>query len=237
MQILEFLKQAQSQGGHLVPIHTVGLCTSSPKSRFLKRISAVSGGSFIEYDYKQKETPQEASSDEEMEDILWAKAMVEMEQQKRAEAGKRVDIKEIMERVKSQYEPVRICPRLQAYRDKREEHERLYHSQVQAIRNENTQRLLLANELHERLVAETSERNHKNLEEAKDKWRNEVEKIRDNNRFLLESFLKWKHDMDEIGKQNEICVNASKKRFALDLNEIDVKNALIMEKENTLINV
>lgn len=228
--ILEFLRQqAQMQGGHCTPIYTIGLRTSKPKCRFLKRLSSVTGGHFIEYDYKQSRKPQEDQS-EEMQDMLWAQAMVEAEQRRNAEACKWEDIKEIIKRVEKQYEPARIVPRLQAYKQRLEDQESLHHSQVQAIQSENMQKALQARESYEQLIMDITERNHINLQTAKDKWEEEVEKVRCRNKLMIESFLKWRHEMNETANHNEQLVNESKRQFIMDLNKVEVQNASTMEK-------
>ncbi|KAI5082298.1 hypothetical protein GOP47_0002041 [Adiantum capillus-veneris] len=227
--IVEFLKQqAQMQGGQLTPIYTVGLRTSKPKARFLKRLSAVTGGQFLDYDYKQMKKPEEQT--DEMQDMLWAQAMVEAEQRKNAETGRVEDLRDILKRVEIQYEPTRLVPRLEAHQRKCIELKELYHSQVEAIRNENARNALHAREQYEQLIADIGERNRLNYEVARIAWEFEVEEIRTKNRLLIGSFLKWRQEMDETRRYNEDLVSKFRKQFLIDLKEVEMRDASIMEK-------
>ncbi|MCO5600394.1 hypothetical protein L7F22_054506 [Adiantum nelumboides] len=228
MQILEFLKQqAQMQGGQLTPIYTVGMRTTKPKARFLKRLSTVTGGQFLEYDYKQSKKPQEQT--DEMQDMLWAHAMVEAEQRRNAETGRVEDLRDILKRVEIQYEPARLVPRLEAHEQKCIELEELYRKQVEAIRNENAMNALHAREQYKQLIANVGERNCFNYEVARTEWENEVEEVRTRNRLLISSFVKWRQEMDETRRYNQDHVSKFRKQFLIDMKEVEERNSSIME--------
>ncbi|MCO5547829.1 hypothetical protein L7F22_001281 [Adiantum nelumboides] len=226
--ILEFLKQqAQMQGGQLTPIYTVGMRTTKPKARFLKRLSTVTGGQFLEYDYKQSKKPQEHT--DEMQDMLWAQAMVEAEQRRNAETGRVEDLRDILKQVEIQYEPARLVPRLEAHKQKCIELEEMYRKHVEAIRNENAMNALHAREQYKQLIADVGERNCLNYEVARTVWENEVEEVRTKNRLLISSFVKWRQGMDETRRYNQDLVSKFRKQFLIDLKEVEERNTSIME--------
>ncbi|KAH7420296.1 hypothetical protein KP509_13G000600 [Ceratopteris richardii] len=249
--MLEFLKQqAQTQGGQLTPIYTIGLRTSKPKARFLTRLSALTGGQFIDYDYKQSRKLEEQGrileeradntqdtqiqnveeQSDDIQDMIWARAMVEEQQRRNAEIGRVESIKDILEKVEVQYEPVRLSQRLQTYEHRCIELEESYKRDIEAIRTKNAENEVQAKEQYEKLTAEVTERNHLNYEMSKLEWEKEIEVVRARNRVLVESFIKWRYEIVEARHYNEELIRKGKQQFLEDLKVVELRNASIMEK-------
>lgn len=227
--ILESLRKQAQAKGYSIPIHTVGLHTSKLKCRFLKRLSAVTGGHFMEYDFKHDQKSPEGQRDD-LQDMLWAQTMIQAEQRRNAQIGNREDIKDILKRVENQYEPARLAPRLQAHKQNAKEQESLHQIQLKVIREENVQTTLRAKQIYEQTIAEITERNKMKLQTAKVKWEEQIENARSQNKHMAEEILKWRNTVAKLKRKNEQIQDETKLQFAKDLKLVEERNNSIMEK-------
>ncbi|MCO5605267.1 hypothetical protein L7F22_059447 [Adiantum nelumboides] len=228
--IIESLKrQAQSQR-YSIPIYTVGMCTSKLRCRFLKRLAAVTGGQFMEYDFKNAQQKHLEGKEEDLADMLWAQKMVEDIQRKNAESGRKEDIKDIIKHVESKYPSARHTLHLEVHRQKIHEIEAAHQQELQRVRNENAETQLRAQQAYEKLVLETQERNKANWEKAKAQWEELLEKVRNKNKQMIENVLKWKDEVTKVKQKNSQTQKDAKLQFVKDLKQVEERNIATMEK-------
>ncbi|KAH7428760.1 hypothetical protein KP509_09G016200 [Ceratopteris richardii] len=228
--IIESLKRQAQARRYSIPIYTVGMHTNKMRCRFLRRLSAVTGGQFVEYDFKGLQQTSVEGKEEDLADLLWAMKMIEDIQRKNAESGRTEDIRDIIKYVESKYATSRHTLYIESHKNKINELKIQYQKDLERVRKENAELQLRAKQEYERLVSEIHERNKNKLEIARSNWEEEIKKVKERNKQMLEDILKWKEEVTKVKQMNDRMQKDARAKFLQDLKEVEERNIAAMEK-------
>ena len=135
------------------------------KTRFLKRLSEVTGGQYLQLDSKiSPNKSSEVINKEDVDDMIWSQQRIENHQREHAAAGHKMSMKDIYKEVESEYQVVRLKYRAESHEKKMVEQCDSHLEEVEKIRNENAAIMLNAKQAYEELEPSESRDGQRKME-------------------------------------------------------------------------
>ncbi|XP_024541004.1 uncharacterized protein LOC9647484 [Selaginella moellendorffii] len=227
--VMQQIKKLLKMQGAVTPLYTVGLGTTKYGERFLQRISELTGGVVRHVDRNWATKPPPVSG-VALEDMLWAKSIIEGEQRRNIVRGMVETIHDLEEKVRLRYDKERNAPRLAAYQKNQKKMEEDYEALIKSIDEENEALLAAAKRKYEDGCKDIIARNMVLHDFAREKWLEECRRVEQLNQRAVEEIEKWKRQVKHIDEENARLVAEAKKQYEKDVKWVEEMNALSLKQ-------